>query len=99
MELSESYFYENLETILDNTYQVLSKQKTVEDILDYSEIPMFLFNPMQGYPNLDVSNDLFTLLIEHYEEDEEYEKCDLLLKEWRRDKKLQKWSLENINET
>ena len=80
MEIEEQFFYENLEQKIDNTYQVLVKEMDIDAILDdESRVDMFLFNPMQGFITHEVMEDLYTLLIEHYEEDERYERCQKLM--------------------
>ena len=44
MEIDDRWIYEHLEEIIDNTYQVLVRNKEVEDILDDDDrIHMFLF--------------------------------------------------------
>lgn len=77
--LTEQFFYDHLEEILDNTYQVLSKNKEIEDILDDdSKLNVFLFNPREGYPRIEIANTLYDLLIEHYQDMEWYERCQTL---------------------
>ena len=44
---------------------------------------MFLFDPSEGYPSF--NEGVYELLIEHYEEEEEYEKCQALLEAMKRD--------------
>ncbi len=84
MGIEEKFFYNHLTQIIDNTYQILVKKKNIEDILDDEDtIPMFLFDPSEGYPSF--NEGVYELLIEHYEEEEEYEKCQALLDAMRRD--------------
>ena len=40
-------------------------------------MPVFLFDPSEGYP--EYNEDIYLLLIDYYEEYEEYEKCQELL--------------------
>ena len=84
MGIEEQFFYDHLTQIIDNTYQILIKKKNIEDILDdENAVPMFLFDPAQGYPVF--NKDVYQLLIEHYEEEEEYEKCQALLEAMKQD--------------
>jgi len=84
MGLEEQFFYDHLTEIIENTYQILVKKKNIEDILDdENAIPMFLFDPSEGYPSF--NEGIYELLIEHYEEEEEYEKCQALLEAMKRD--------------
>jgi|TARA_Y100000385_G_C13057882_1_gene622890 hypothetical protein len=84
MGIEEKYFYDHLNQIIDNTYQILVKKRNIEDILDdENRIPMFLFDPSEGYPSF--NEGVYELLIEHYEEEEEYEKCQALLEAMKRD--------------
>jgi len=86
MELEEHFFYEHLDQIIDNTYQVLVKQMEIEDVLeDDTRIDMFLFNPMEGFITKQTLDDIYGLLIEHYEEDENYERCQKLLEQMQLD--------------
>lgn len=80
MELSEQFFYDHLHEIIDNTYQVLVKNKRIEDILeDDNRVHMFLFDPYDGFKSPDHKHDIFDILIDHYEEEEEYERCQKLV--------------------
>lgn len=80
MELSEQFFYDHLHEIIDNTYQVLVKNKRIEDILDDdNRVHMFLFDPYDGFKSTEHKYDIFDILIEHYEEEEEYERCQKLV--------------------
>lgn len=84
MGIEEKYFYDHLNQIIDNTYQILVRKRNIEDILDdENRVPMFLFDPSEGYPPF--NEGVYELLIEHYEEEEEYEKCQALLKAMKRD--------------
>ncbi len=84
MGIEEKYFYDHLNQIIDNTYQILVRKRKIEDILDdENRIPMFLFDPSEGYPSF--NEGVYELLIEHYEEEEEYEKCQALLEAMKRD--------------
>jgi len=96
MEIDDRWIYEHLEEIIDNTYQVLVRNKEVEDILDDDDrIHMFLFDPYNGFKTQKKWEDIYSILIEHYEDLELYERCQRLVNE----KKLlnKEWNLENTN--
>ena len=40
---------------------------------------MFLFDPYDGFKSPDHKHDIFDILIDHYEEEEEYERCQKLV--------------------
>tara|TARA_Y100000114_G_C11741594_1_gene319239 strand:+ start:1085 stop:1381 length:297 start_codon:yes stop_codon:yes gene_type:complete len=80
MELSEQFFYDHLDQIIDNTYQVLVQNKEIEDILhDDARVHMFLFDPYKGFKTEEHELDIYDILIEHYEDVEMYERCQKLL--------------------
>ena len=60
-----------------NTYLIVTKRKTFDDILDKDEEAYFIFNAIEE--NKDIDNDIIDTLIEHYEYSEEYEKCAELI--------------------
>ena len=66
----------NIETIMNNTYGVLTNRCSVEDILDQYEgaDAMFYGNPY------DIECADIDEVINFYENTEEYEKCSKLLK-------------------
>tara|TARA_R110000796_G_scaffold249335_1_gene376992 strand:+ start:910 stop:1269 length:360 start_codon:yes stop_codon:yes gene_type:complete len=63
----------------ENSYLILTKRKTFDELLeqeyeeflleDYS-IGLFAHDPVE-----DISNDIAEIMIKHFEEKEEYEKC------------------------
>jgi len=75
--VTQELILEVMDVIVENTYLLITEKKTHDELLEENEhdFPvMFLMEPDQ---ELDVS--LYELLIDHYEEQEEYEKCQELL--------------------
>jgi|TARA_R110002020_G_scaffold417027_2_gene626207 hypothetical protein len=72
--------HKTVEIGINNTYSLLSGESTMEDIVedmvDRNEDPIFLIEP--GKEILDTF--LLDLMIEYFEDLEEYEKCETLLK-------------------
>jgi len=78
MDIDEDIFYKHLDQMIINSYNVLTHKKHIEEIIDdKSTIPVFLFDPSEGYP--EYNEDVYLLMIDHFEEYEEYEKCQELL--------------------
>ena len=78
MEIEEDYFYKHIDQMIINSYEELTRKKEIEDIIeDLSIVPVFLFDPSNGYP--EYNEDIYLLMIDHFEEHEEYEKCQELL--------------------
>jgi|TARA_R100000781_G_C4069058_1_gene123834 hypothetical protein len=81
MSLEEKIEYENyiVEQAFENSYMVLTKKASFEDLLDvndkYGLKAIMIYNPSDE-PDEDVYNDT----IYYYEDLEEYEKCAELLK-------------------
>jgi|TARA_Y100000593_G_scaffold75406_1_gene139126 hypothetical protein len=57
-----------------NSYKLIVG-KTLEEVLDKDQIPVFLFPPEEGYDNEDLDT-----MIDYFISTEEYEKCALLTK-------------------
>ena len=71
--------HEVMDEIIENTYNIITQRKTIDQIME--EVPdppfpiMFLIEPgSDTYPV-----DIYELLIDYYEEEEEYERCQELL--------------------
>lgn len=57
-----------------NSYKLLTGKATYEDLLeDDANPPAFIFNPTR--PVVSMEDDVYDLLIEYFEEEEDYEKC------------------------
>ncbi len=72
--------HKTVEIGINNTYRLLSGESTLEDIVesmvDQNEDPIFLMEP--GKEPTDIF--LLDIMIEYFEDLEEYEKCGTLLK-------------------
>ena len=64
-----------INTGIINTYKLIMGEKTMDEILEKSKIPIFFINPEEDYDN----NDLDTM-IDYFITTEEYEKCSVLTK-------------------
>jgi len=60
------------------SYLVLTGRLTYEEILDTDEKAAFIFDPTKPY--IPMEDDVYDILIEHYAEQEDYEKCNELVK-------------------
>lgn len=81
MTIEEKMEYENyiVEQAFENSYLVLTRQSTFEDLLDrktkYGIKAIMIYDPTEG-PDEDIYDDM----IGYYEDLEEYERCAELLK-------------------
>ena len=77
--LKEEFENKIVDIAFENSYLILTKRKTFDELLeqeyeeflleDYS-IGLFAHDPVE-----DISNDIAEIMIKHFEEKEEYEKC------------------------
>ena len=58
-----------------NSYKLIMGEKTMDEIVERSKIPIFFIPPDEDYDN----DDLDTM-IEYFVSTEEYEKCSILTK-------------------
>jgi len=58
-----------------NSYNVIVGEKTMDEIVEKTKLPVFFINPEENYDN----DDLDTM-IEYFISTEEYEKCSVLTK-------------------
>ena len=70
------------EQSMENAYLIITKKKTLEEIYDNLDIDIDIdfylpFNPVEG-DGRDIAT--IELLLEYFEETEEYEKCSELVK-------------------
>ena len=81
MSLEEKAEYENyiVEQAFENSYKVLTRKASFEDLLDlkqeYGVKAVMIFNPAD-----DADEDVYNDLIYYYEDLEQYERCAELLK-------------------
>lgn len=67
---------EYMDLSIENTFNVLTGERSFEEILENAtEPPIFFIEPGGG-----LDDDQIDVMIEHYELFEEYEKCGTLLK-------------------
>jgi len=66
---------EFINTGIINSYKLIMGEKTMEEIVERSRIPIFFVPPDEDYDN----DDLDTM-IEYFVSTEEYEKCSVLTK-------------------
>lgn len=81
MERVDPYLYFGVK----NSYRIITKESTLEDILDESSMqsgcildhnpPVFFIEPTDDYTDVDIME-----MIEVFEKKEEYEKCAQLIK-------------------
>ena len=60
------------------SYLILTGQSSYKEILELDENAAFIFNPTQPY--VPMEDDVYDILIDHYTEEEDYEKCAKLVK-------------------
>lgn len=58
-----------------NSYKLIVGEKTMEQIVEKTELPIFFINPEEDYDNEDLDT-----MIEYFISTEEYEKCAVLSK-------------------
>ena len=55
------------------SYLILTGQMSYKDILEMDEDAAFIFNPTKPY--VPMEDDVNDILLDHYSEEEDYEKC------------------------
>jgi len=64
-----------INTGIINSYELIMGEKTIDEIVERSKMPIFFIPPDEDYDN----DDLDTM-IEYFVPTEEYEKCSILTK-------------------
>jgi len=64
-----------IKTGIINSYKLIMGEKTMDEIVERSEIPVFFIPPDEDYNNQDLDT-----MIEYFITTEEYEKCSILTK-------------------
>jgi|TARA_R110000824_G_scaffold132871_2_gene295418 hypothetical protein len=64
-----------INTGIINSYKLIVGEKTMDEIVKKSKLPIFFINPEENYDN----DDLDTM-IDYFVTTEEYEKCAILTK-------------------
>ena len=64
-----------IENGIINSYKVIVGEKTMDEIVEKTELPIFFINPEEEYDNEDLD-----AMIDYFIATEEYEKCSVLTK-------------------
>ena len=64
-----------IENGIINSYKLIVGEKTIDEIVEKTKLPIFFINPEENYDN----DDLDTM-IDYFVTTEEYEKCAVLTK-------------------
>ena len=70
---------EIIDICVSNSYDLLTGRKSVEDILDSSSHPYFLWNVVEEDLDQEIFDGFLDFMINYYEEMEHYERCAVLL--------------------
>jgi len=72
-----AYQEEIIDSCMHNSYDVITGNKTIDELIDENETPYFLWNVVAG----DIAIiDVLDCMIDYFEDLEDYEKCAKLLK-------------------
>ena len=64
-----------IENGIVNSYKLMVGEKTIEEIVEKTKLPIFFINPEEDYDNQDLDT-----MIDYFITTEEYEKCVVLTK-------------------
>jgi hypothetical protein len=64
-----------INTGIINSYKLIMGEKTMDEIVERSKMPIFFIHPDENYDNEDLD-----MMIEYFVTTEEYEKCAVLTK-------------------
>ena len=70
---------EIIDICVENSYNLLTGKKSIEDILDSSSRPYFLWNVVEEYLDQEIFDSFIDFMINYYEDMEYYERCAVLL--------------------
>ena len=70
---------EIIDICVENSYNLLTGKKSIEDILDSSSRPYFLWNVVEEELDQEIFDGFIDFMINYYEEMEYYERCSVLL--------------------
>jgi hypothetical protein len=70
---------EIIDICVENSYNLLTGKKSIEDILDSSSRPYFLWNVVEEELDQEIFDSFIDFMINYYEEMEYYERCAVLL--------------------
>tara|TARA_Y100000592_G_scaffold26787_1_gene42462 strand:- start:769 stop:987 length:219 start_codon:yes stop_codon:yes gene_type:complete len=64
-----------INTGIENSYRLIVGEKTMDELIEKSKIPIFFIHPEENYDNEDLDT-----MIDYFISTEEYEKCAVLNK-------------------
>ena len=70
---------EIIDICVENSYNLLTGKKSIEDILDSSSRPYFLWNVVEEELDQEIFDGFIDFMINYYDEMEYYERCSVLL--------------------
>ena len=70
---------EIIDICVENSYNLLTGKKSIEDILDSSSRPYFLWNVVEEELDQEIFDSFIDFMINYYEDMEYYERCAVLL--------------------
>ena len=89
---------EILDICMENSYDLIMGKKSLDEILDSSEVPYILWNVIDEMDlKSSIFNDVIDLMIKYYEDIEEYEKWSELLKFKKNEKLRSKKKIRGLN--
>tara|TARA_R100001594_G_scaffold146035_1_gene196872 strand:- start:634 stop:936 length:303 start_codon:yes stop_codon:yes gene_type:complete len=90
--------YEILDICMENSYDLIMGRKSLDEILESNEVPYLLWNVVSEKDlQSSIFNDVLDLMIKYYEDSEEYERCDKLLKFKKNEKLRRKKKIRGVN--
>tara|TARA_R110000744_G_scaffold116538_1_gene218051 strand:- start:72 stop:365 length:294 start_codon:yes stop_codon:yes gene_type:complete len=70
---------EIIDICVSNSYDLLTGKRSIEDILDSSAKPYFLWNVVEENLDQEIFDSFISFMINYYEDLEYYERCAVLL--------------------
>ena len=90
--------HEILDVCMENSYDLIMGKKSLDEILDSSEVPYILWNVVSEKDlRSSIFNDILELMIKYYEDLEMYERCSELLKFKKNEKLRRKKKIRRTN--
>ena len=90
--------HEILDVCMENSYDLIMGKKSLDEILDSSEVPYILWNVISEKDlKSSIFNDVLDLMIKYYEDLEMYERCSELLKFKKNEKLRSKKKIRGLN--
>ena len=90
--------HEILDICMENSYNLIMGRKSLDQILESSEVPYLLWNVISEKDlQSSIFNDVLDLMIKYYEDLEEYERCSELLKFKKNEKLRRKKKIRRAN--